>query len=71
MDIVAFEIANIIVRALHLKQSLLPDDIKELKKEVLDSEGVKILVTEDTYELWCIAAEDKRSVHRLCIRPTL
>ena len=60
IDIVAFEIANIIVRALNLKQSLLKDDIEELKKEVLNSEGVQKLVTEDSYELWCIAAEDKR-----------
>lgn len=60
IEIVAFEIANIIVRVLNLRNSLRPNDIQELKKEVLSSEGVRQLVSEDELDLWCIAAEDKR-----------
>eukprot|EP00897_Mesotaenium_endlicherianum_P000370 jgi/Mesen1/10333/ME000008S10113 len=61
MEIVGFEVANVIVRVLNLRHSLLADDVAELQSEVLANEGVRALVSDDEYELWCIAAEDKRS----------
>eukprot|EP00271_Cylindrocystis_brebissonii_P022947 TRINITY_DN909_c0_g1_i1.p1 TRINITY_DN909_c0_g1~~TRINITY_DN909_c0_g1_i1.p1 ORF type:complete len:998 (-),score=308.45 TRINITY_DN909_c0_g1_i1:2587-5229(-) len=80
IEILAFEIATVIVRSLHLKHALQPQDIQELKTEVLASEGVTTLVSSDEFELWCIAAEDKRlelrtiardvaNLGRLCVDP--
>lgn len=60
LGILGFEIANIMVRIITLRAALTEEDIKELKDEVLSSDGVKVLVSEDDSLLWKIAAEDKR-----------
>ncbi|KAL8059224.1 hypothetical protein ABFX02_03G071900 [Erythranthe guttata] len=60
ISILAFEVANTIVKGANLLQSLSEDNIQFLKKEVLNSEGVRKLVTTDMDELLRIAAADKR-----------
>lgn len=60
IGILAFEVANTIVKGCNLKMTLADDDIKTLKEEVLVSEGVRRLVSEDMDELLLIAASDKR-----------
>ncbi|CAI5458055.1 unnamed protein product [Closterium sp. Yama58-4] len=63
-----FEVANVIVRAINLRQSLLERDIEDLRAEVLASEGIRMLVSDDFYHVWCIAAEDKRGELRAVAR---
>ncbi|XP_068659184.1 protein PSK SIMULATOR 1-like [Aristolochia californica] len=58
--ILAFEIANTIVKGANLMQSLSKENIKHLKEAVLPSEGVQLLVSKDMDELLRIAASDKR-----------
>ncbi|KAJ0969518.1 hypothetical protein J5N97_022395 [Dioscorea zingiberensis] len=58
--ILAFEVANTIVKGANLMQSLSKKNIKHLKEVVLPSEGVQHLVSKDMDELLRIAAGDKR-----------
>lgn len=58
--ILAFEVANTIVKGCSLKQSLGEEDMKTLKEEILVSEGVQRLVSTNLDELLAIAAADKR-----------
>lgn len=58
--ILAFEVANTIVKGTKLWQSLSRENIKHLKEVVLPSEGVQHLISEDMDELLQIAAADKR-----------
>ncbi|KAM0947356.1 hypothetical protein DsansV1_C08g0085351 [Dioscorea sansibarensis] len=58
--ILAFEVANTIVKGANLMQSLSKENIKHLKEMVLPSEGVQHLVSKDMDELLRIAASDKR-----------
>lgn len=58
--ILAFEVANTIVKGANLLQSLSEENIKHLKEVVLPSEGVQLLVSKDMDELLRIAASDKR-----------
>ncbi|CAD6335369.1 unnamed protein product [Miscanthus lutarioriparius] len=58
--ILAFEVANTIVKASSLWRSCSDESIEELKKEILHSDGVRILVSSNTIELLHIAAVDKR-----------
>ncbi|OEL25930.1 hypothetical protein BAE44_0013053 [Dichanthelium oligosanthes] len=58
--ILAFEVANTIVKASSLWRSCSDESIKELKEEILHSDGVRILVSSNTTELLHIAAVDKR-----------
>ncbi|KAG7037216.1 hypothetical protein SDJN02_00839, partial [Cucurbita argyrosperma subsp. argyrosperma] len=58
--ILAFEVANTIVKGSSLMQSLSKRNIKVLKEEVLPSEGVQNLISRDMDELLRIAAADKR-----------
>lgn len=58
--ILAFEVANTIVKGFNLMQSLSKRNIKHLKEEVFLSKAVKDLVSKDTDELLSIVAADKR-----------
>ncbi|TVU07594.1 hypothetical protein EJB05_40958 [Eragrostis curvula] len=58
--ILAFEVANTIAKASNLWSSCSDESIKELKEEVLHSDGVRILVSSNSSELLQIAAVDKR-----------
>nr|XP_043636801.1 protein PSK SIMULATOR 2-like isoform X2 [Erigeron canadensis] len=60
VSILAFEVANTIVKGSNLMQSLSELSIHILEKEILHSEGVQLLVSTDTKELLRIAASDKR-----------
>ncbi|PNX79984.1 hypothetical protein L195_g035978, partial [Trifolium pratense] len=60
ISILAFEVANTIVKGFHLLQSLSTKSIRHLKEEVLLSEAVHDLVSKDKDELLRIVAVDKR-----------
>ncbi|XP_048436968.1 protein PSK SIMULATOR 1 [Pyrus x bretschneideri] len=60
ISILAFEVANTVVKGSNLMQSLSKDNIKHLKEVVLPSEGVQNLISRDMDELLRIAAADKR-----------
>lgn len=60
ISILAFEVANTIVKGSNLMQSLSKRNIRLLKETVLPSEGVQHLVSHDMDELLQIAAADKR-----------
>lgn len=60
IGILAFEVANTIVKGCNLKQSLGDEEMKILKEEILLSDGVQLLVSTDSHELMAIAAADKR-----------
>eukprot|EP00252_Welwitschia_mirabilis_P027478 TRINITY_DN942_c0_g1_i6.p1 TRINITY_DN942_c0_g1~~TRINITY_DN942_c0_g1_i6.p1 ORF type:complete len:659 (-),score=167.73 TRINITY_DN942_c0_g1_i6:275-2251(-) len=60
IDILAFEVANTIVKGANLKNSLSEDNMRILKEEILLSEGVQKLVSNDMDELLRLAALDKR-----------
>ncbi|KAF5445145.1 hypothetical protein F2P56_034215 [Juglans regia] len=60
ISILAFEVANTIVKGSNLMQSLSKENIKHLKDVVLPSEGVQNLISRDMDELLRIAAFDKR-----------
>ncbi|KAK9950370.1 hypothetical protein M0R45_005863 [Rubus argutus] len=60
ISILAFEIANTVVKGYNLMQSISPRRIKNLKKVVFPSEGVQYLVSKDRDELLRIVAADKR-----------
>ncbi|XP_024966790.1 uncharacterized protein LOC112506762 [Cynara cardunculus var. scolymus] len=60
VSILAFEVANTIVKGSNLMQSLSKENIQIFKKEILHSEGVQLLVSTDMKKLLSIAAADKR-----------
>ncbi|XP_028763951.1 uncharacterized protein LOC114722161 isoform X2 [Neltuma alba] len=60
ISILAFEVANTIVRGANLMQSLSKESIAHLKDVVLPSVAVQNLISRDKNELLRIAAEDKR-----------
>lgn len=60
ITILAFEVANTIVKGANLMQSLSKENIKHLKEVVLPSVGVQNLISRDMDELLRIAAADKR-----------
>ncbi|KAF5174945.1 putative elongation factor G, partial [Thalictrum thalictroides] len=60
ISILAFEVANTIVKGANLLQSLSNENIQFLKEGVLHSDGVQWLVSTNMEELLNIAAADKR-----------
>ncbi|OEL25560.1 hypothetical protein BAE44_0013421 [Dichanthelium oligosanthes] len=60
ISILAFEVANTILKGGSIMQSLSEDTVKYFKQVVLPSEGVQSLVSSDMSELMQIAANDKR-----------
>lgn len=60
ISILAFEVANTILKGATIMQSLSEDTVKYLKQVVLPSEGVHNLVSSDMSELIRIVANDKR-----------
>ncbi|KAK2986678.1 hypothetical protein RJ640_020840 [Escallonia rubra] len=60
ISILSFEVANTIAKGANLLQTLSKENIRFLKEEILHSEGVQQLVSQDIEELLCIAAADKR-----------
>lgn len=60
ISILAFEVANTIAKGANLWRSLSDENINALKEEILQSDGVRKLISEDANELLCIAALDKR-----------
>ncbi|KAI9085590.1 hypothetical protein K1719_032433 [Acacia pycnantha] len=60
ISILAFEVANTIVKGANLMQSLSKENIRHLKEVVLPSAGVQNLISRDMEELLRIAAADKR-----------
>ncbi|KAJ6798360.1 Uncharacterized protein M6B38_211565 [Iris pallida] len=58
--ILAFEVANTVVKGANLMHSLSKENIKHLKEVVLPSEGVQHLISKDMNELLRMAAADKR-----------
>ncbi|KAL2342870.1 hypothetical protein Fmac_004155 [Flemingia macrophylla] len=60
IGILAFEVANTIVKGFSLMESLSTKSVKHLKEEVLPLEAVQDLVSKDTDELLRIVAADKR-----------
>uniref|UniRef100_A0A0D6R536 DUF668 domain-containing protein n=1 Tax=Araucaria cunninghamii TaxID=56994 RepID=A0A0D6R536_ARACU len=68
IHILAFEVANTIVKGANLKMSLSEENVKLLKEEILRSEGVQELVSKDMDELLRIAAADKRKELKIFAR---
>ena len=66
ISILAFEVANTIVKGCNLMRALSKESVKHLKEVVLHSEGVQNLVAKDMDELLKIAASDKRLVLNQC-----
>ncbi|XP_006654440.1 protein PSK SIMULATOR 1-like [Oryza brachyantha] len=60
ISILAFEVANTIVKGSNLMRALSKANIKHLKEVVLHSESVQHLISKDMDELLKIAAADKR-----------
>ena len=62
ISMLAFEVANTIVRGSNLMRSLSEPSIKHLQEVVFHSEGVQHLISKDIDELLKMAAADKRFV---------
>jgi hypothetical protein len=62
ISILAFEVANTVVKGCNMMRALSKDSTKHLKEVVLHSEGVQNLISEDMDELLKVAAADKRLV---------
>lgn len=60
ISILAFEVANTIVKGANLLRSLSEENIQFLKDEVFQSDGVRQLISADTVELLVLTSTDKR-----------
>uniref|UniRef100_A0A7N0R9X4 Uncharacterized protein n=1 Tax=Kalanchoe fedtschenkoi TaxID=63787 RepID=A0A7N0R9X4_KALFE len=60
VSILAFEVANTIAKGANLTESLSKESIQFMKKEILCSKGVQLLVSTDMTYLLSLAADDKR-----------
>ncbi|WVZ75057.1 hypothetical protein U9M48_023150 [Paspalum notatum var. saurae] len=71
ISILAFEVANTIVKGMSLMQSLSKESLEHLKDTVLLSEGVQRLVSSNMDDLMRIAAADKRRELRVFSREVI
>ncbi|KAK3162610.1 hypothetical protein QOZ80_1BG0091530 [Eleusine coracana subsp. coracana] len=60
ITILAFEVANTVVKGCNVMRALSKDSVRHLKEVVLHSEGVQNLISKDMDELLKIAVADKR-----------
>ena len=60
ISILAFEVANTILKGASVMQSLSEDSVTYFKQVVLPSEGVQNLISSDMGELMRVVANDKR-----------
>lgn len=67
VSILAFEVANTIVKGYSLMESVSDSKVQQLKDIVLSSEGVQYLVSKDMDELLKMVTADKRLVLENCI----
>ncbi|KAM7513887.1 hypothetical protein LguiA_003470 [Lonicera macranthoides] len=65
LSILSFEVANTIVKGQSIMLSLSKRSIRQLKEQVLPSEGIQHLVSTDMEELLRIVADDKREELKL------
>ncbi|KAK6138744.1 hypothetical protein DH2020_027513 [Rehmannia glutinosa] len=59
IGILSFEVANVMSKIIHLHKSLTDNEILKLKNEILKSEGIKTLVSNDEKQLLELALEEK------------
>ncbi|CAI6000225.1 unnamed protein product [Closterium sp. NIES-64] len=59
VGVLAFEVAAAVVRAGVVRQSVEGEDVDELRREVLASDGIAFLLSSDFNHVWQIAARDK------------
>ncbi|GFP95903.1 hypothetical protein PHJA_001734500 [Phtheirospermum japonicum] len=59
LGILSFEVANVMSKIIHLHKSLSENEILKLKNEILKSEGIKALVSNDEKQLLELALEEK------------
>ncbi|KAI5649427.1 hypothetical protein M9H77_35432 [Catharanthus roseus] len=59
IGILSFEVANVMSKIIHLHKSLSDNEISKLKNEILKSEGVKALVSDDETKLLELALSEK------------
>ncbi|KAI3985983.1 hypothetical protein MKX01_039065 [Papaver californicum] len=71
ISILAFEVANTIVKGANLLQSLSEENVQFVKESVLHSEGVHRLVSTDMEELLRLAASDKREEFNIFSREVI
>jgi hypothetical protein len=60
IEVMGFEVANVILRCLRLRQQLRPSDLEAFKRDVVLSEGIRTLVSDNFDHVWAIAGRDKR-----------
>lgn len=59
IGILSFEVANTMSKTIHLHKSLTDSEISKLKDEILNSEGIKLLVSDDQSYLLQLALAEK------------
>ncbi|KAL3626397.1 hypothetical protein CASFOL_029946 [Castilleja foliolosa] len=59
LGILSFEVAKVMSKIIHLHKSLSENEIFKLKNEILKSEGIKTLVSNDEKQLLELALEEK------------
>ncbi|XP_031274972.1 uncharacterized protein LOC116133450 isoform X1 [Pistacia vera] len=59
IGILSFEVANVMSKTIHLHKSLTDSEISKLKAEILNSEGIKYLVSTDQNHLLQLALAEK------------
>ncbi|KDO42748.1 hypothetical protein CISIN_1g047107mg [Citrus sinensis] len=66
IGILSFEVANTMSKTIHLHKSLTDSEISKLKDEILNSEGIKLLVSDDqSYLLQLVLAEKLDDLNRV------